>query len=115
MSELKHGLGRNPSLPDDRDWSPEKLEAMIDEGIAVPVQWEDKVVLNQGQTGHCHPAGTLVRLSNNSLCPIEKMRVLGKVVSAEGNECTVTAVIAHEHKGEMLNIRLRGLSDAAGC
>jgi len=111
MSELKHGLGRNPSLPDDRDWSPEKLEAMIDEGIAVPVQWEDKVVLNQGQTGHCHPAGTLVRLSNNSLCPIEKMRVLGKVVSAEGNECTVTAVIAHEHKGEMLNIRLRGLSD----
>jgi hypothetical protein len=51
--KMKHGLGRNPSPPDARDWTVDRLEAMIDAGTAVPVLWTDPVVLDQGQTPHC--------------------------------------------------------------
>lgn len=51
--ESKHGLGRKPSPKDDRDWTPDRLEALMTSGAAVPVQWNDPVVLDQGQTPHC--------------------------------------------------------------
>jgi hypothetical protein len=47
------GLGRNPNTEDTRDWSPKRLAALIETGQAVPVTWNDPVVLSQGSTPHC--------------------------------------------------------------
>lgn len=49
----EHGMGRNPSPYDARNWPVSRLRALIDEGIAVPMSWSDPVLLNQGQTNHC--------------------------------------------------------------
>ena len=51
--EFAHGLGRKPSPPDERDFAVARLEQMIFAGAAVPVLWNDPVVLDQGQTPHC--------------------------------------------------------------
>jgi hypothetical protein len=72
--------------------------------------WHSDKVLDQGQTPHCHPAGTLVRMADNTLRPIEQIQVLDRVISAEGNECAVSSVLTHEHHGELIGIRLRGLA-----
>jgi len=47
-----HGLGRIPSRRDARDWTPDRLEAMLSTQI-VPVSWLDPVTLDQGETPHC--------------------------------------------------------------
>ena len=51
--EFAHGLGRKPSPPDERDFAVARLEQMIFAGAAVPVLWNDPVVLDQGKTPHC--------------------------------------------------------------
>jgi hypothetical protein len=48
-----YGLGRLPSEPDERDFGVDRLLAMIEAGAAVPVEWADPAVLQQGQTQHC--------------------------------------------------------------
>jgi Papain family cysteine protease len=67
MAVGPHLLGRVPSYPDERDWTPDQLHRMarmalelspppllgIDfAGDATPA-WEDLIQLDQGQTGHC--------------------------------------------------------------
>lgn len=51
--DSQYGLGRLPSPEDARDWTVDRLLAMIKAGIATPVVWEDPVVLQQGGTNHC--------------------------------------------------------------
>ena len=48
-----YGLGRIPSKPDSRDFQVARLEALITTGQAVPMEWKNPVVLDQGQTPHC--------------------------------------------------------------
>jgi len=50
---MNYGLGRLPLPHDARDWSPRKLMAMIEAGIAIPVHWQSSTVLMQGNTPHC--------------------------------------------------------------
>ena len=103
-----HCFGRIPSPEDPRDY---KMAAAVIELEKLPrpeKTWHSDRVLNQGQTKHCHPAGTLVRMADNTLRPIEDVKVLDRIMSAEGVEQTVEAVMAHYYTGEMLSIRLRG-------
>ena len=52
---MSRRYGWRPSPPDPRDWPPEKLEQMIESGLAepVPALWDTPVTLDQGNTGHC--------------------------------------------------------------
>jgi hypothetical protein len=56
--EQLHGLGRKPSPEDerDKDWPVERLMEMVEAGVAVPVSWLCRVLLDQDNptpTGHC--------------------------------------------------------------
>jgi hypothetical protein len=49
-----HLLGRVPSYPDDRDWTPDQLHALgLERASADAPAWVDPIQLDQGQTGHC--------------------------------------------------------------
>jgi hypothetical protein len=56
---MPRSLGRNPFRPDDRDWSVERVKALIASGAAVPLQWTPSIILDQGDEGTCVAAGTL--------------------------------------------------------
>lgn len=49
----EHGLGRNPSPYDARDWLPETLISMVRLGLAAPITWRVPVQLHQRNTPHC--------------------------------------------------------------
>jgi hypothetical protein len=53
VNGLVHGMGRIPSIPDERNWPVSRLVAMIESGVATPVLWDSPVVLDQGTTPHC--------------------------------------------------------------
>ena len=50
---------------------------------------------DQGRTNYCFPAGTLVRMADGSNKPIEDVKVLDEVLTAEGNVRRVLSTIAH--------------------
>lgn len=62
----------------------------------------------QWSMSSCFPAGTLVRTASSQFVPIEDMKVLTDVISAEGNVCTVTSVMAKKFSGELVNIKSYG-------
>ena len=107
MSE--HGFGYvAPETPDPRNWPLSKLIAMVEAGVAQPVSWNDPVVLDQGQTPHCFPTGTLVRMADGSSRPIEDVRPTEWVMTAEGKSGQVLAVMARDYAGPLLHPRVRG-------
>ena len=59
------GLGRLPKTHDhrDADYPPERLEAMIERGDAVPLDRKVYSILDQGSNGTCVAAGTLGALN----------------------------------------------------
>jgi hypothetical protein len=54
-----YGLGRKPFVEDMRDWNVEKVEALIADGSAVPLEWSVPRILDQGDNGTCVSAGIL--------------------------------------------------------
>jgi hypothetical protein len=65
-------------------------------------------VYNQKQVGSCFPSGTLIRLSNGTEKPIEDIRVLDEVVTAEGNAHIVTQTMVRKHEGEIVRLLING-------
>lgn len=83
-------------------------------------QWRDRVertarqyrgtvtkIYNQGQEGSCFPAGTRIRMADGTQKPIEQMRLLDTVLTAEGNVGLVTMLFAKEAK-ELVTVDLWG-------
>jgi hypothetical protein len=65
---ITHGLGRLPFEADERDgsYTAERLEAMLELGLAAPVEWGNaNRVLDQGRYGTCVAAGTLGLLNTD--------------------------------------------------
>jgi hypothetical protein len=63
-----HGLGRLPFEPDPRDdsYTAERMEAMVELGLAAPVEWVNvNHVLNQGSYGTCVAASLLGLLNTD--------------------------------------------------
>jgi hypothetical protein len=62
---MPYPLGRDPKTPDPRDanYPPERLEAMIAAGVAVPLDRKVYSILDQGTNGTCVAAGTLGALN----------------------------------------------------
>lgn len=75
--------------------------------------WHDPTIdtiFDQGQTGHCHPGDTLIRMADGSHKPITDVRLLDRVRTAEGHIGEVTQCMVRLYVGDMLTIRLRGHS-----
>src|SRR5690348_16251490 len=74
---------------------------------ATDVVWADAdAVLDQGQTPHCFPAETLVRLANGSSKPIAEVDLLDIVVTGEGFLSWVSQTMARPFSGELVRLRL---------
>ena len=66
--------------------------------------------LDQGSEGACFPAGTLVRMADGSQRPIEDVRLLDEVVTAEGRSGQVMQTIVRR-TDRLTTVRLRGHLD----
>lgn len=112
FGDLGAGLGRTfgtfraefPLLP-ERQWQPaiEKIDA----GGA----WLESLlteIKNQRSEGSCFPAGTLVTLESGAQVPIESVRNLDRVVTAEGNVSEVRQTMVRPYIGELINVQLHG-------
>lgn len=67
-----------------------------------------KRIINQGSIGKCFAPGTLVRMADGSVKPIEDIRTLDSVLTAEGNTKTVVATFVRKHIGDMLRVCVWG-------
>lgn len=81
-----------PTPPDERDWG---------QGIDFPLYANDRY-------GDCLLAGTRIRLADGTSKAIEDMKILDRVVTAEGNEQEVTATMVRHYEGTLVNLRLWG-------
>lgn len=75
-------------------------------GNSDPVSWWD--FYNQGSEGACFPAGTLIEMADGSHKPIEDVRPLQRVRTAEGRESLVLASMARFHADGLVTLKLRG-------
>lgn len=66
------------------------------------------VSLNQNGQGFCTPADTLVRMADGSQKPIQTVRLLDEVLTAEGNIRPVRQCHVREYKGDMVTVRTFG-------
>jgi hypothetical protein len=67
-----------------------------------------KETKDQNRLSDCLPPGTLVRMADGSEQPIQDIKVLEKVVTAEGNIRPVTQVMTRWHRGELLTPQICG-------
>ncbi len=65
-------------------------------------------IKNQGRRGSCFPAGTLVRMGDGSQKPIEKVGLLDKVLTAEGNVRNVIRTMVRDCKDGIYKLKLWG-------
>jgi hypothetical protein len=63
---------------------------------------------DQGKEGACFKGGTLIRMADGSHKPIEDVRLLDRVVTAEGREGSVMATFVRFHAEGMVNLKLVG-------
>lgn len=89
-------------------------------GVVPPTPTADKVwgidfQLDQGNTGHCFPAGTLIRMGDGSHKRIEDVRVFDHVLSAEGHVRQVTQTMGRFYEGDLVGVRARGLGTGLTC
>jgi hypothetical protein len=100
----ERGLGWSPA-EDGRDYRAEDyLTADVTSG---KVFWANPLQLDQGSEGACFPAGTLVRMDDGSHRPIEEVRLLDKVLTAEGRSGLVLQTMVRE-ASSLLRLRIRG-------
>jgi len=65
-------------------------------------------VLDQDGFGWCFPGETRIRMADGTNKPIKDIKVLDKVLTAEGNIKTVFQVIVHKHSHPIYNLRVWG-------
>src|SRR4051812_16707333 len=75
-------------------------------GSADPDGWWD--FYNQGEEGACLKPGTLIRMADGSHKAIEDVRLLDRVVTAEGRAGAVLATFVHFHADGMVKVGLTG-------
>jgi hypothetical protein len=68
----------------------------------------DAPVLDQGALGACFPAGTRVRLANGGERPIEDLRLLDEVVTAEGRTGRVTRTMVRTADQGLIRLQMLG-------
>lgn len=78
------------------------------EGVGSEKFWQTGLVTDQGREGACFPAGTLVRMSDGSHKPIDEIRLLDNVATAEGRTGRVLQLFARDHEDGLVNVRLKG-------
>ena len=64
--------------------------------------------LNQGGESTCFPAGTLIRMADGSHRPIEDIKLLDEVVTAEGNTGRVLQAMVRFHGPGLVKLNLWG-------
>ena len=67
-------------------------------------------ILDQGQHGSCFPAGTRIRMADGSQKPIQLIKLLDKVLTAEGNIGTVTELMVKRADDGIIILNLWGHS-----
>ena len=109
MSRKNHRYGWRPQLPDLRDHkfsvnAPVPIPNKIDLSTSpfMPEIWD------QGEVGSCFPAGTRIRMASGVEKPIEDVKLLDLIVTAEGNVGKVTKIMVIEDATKITNIRLWG-------
>lgn len=65
-------------------------------------------IYDQGNEGSCHPPGTLVTMATGEQRPIEDVKCLESVVTAEGNICQVRQTMARPFIGQLVGLHLHG-------
>jgi hypothetical protein len=75
-------------------------------GHSDPDAWWD--FYNQGSEGACLKAGTLIRMADGSHRAIEDVRLLDRVLTAEGRDGTVLATFVRFNPDGMVNVALAG-------
>lgn len=63
---------------------------------------------NQGRIGTCFPAGTRIRMEDGTNKPIEQVRLLDKVLTAEGNIGVVTHLFVKPEERGLTSVKLWG-------
>jgi len=106
MSAHDHGLGRL-IYPDDRDRNyPLQVAATVERRT---VYWPMfHPALDQGREGTCFPGGTRVLMADGSHVPIEHVRLLDRVVTAEGGTGPVLQMMVRMWKGDLVRVKLWG-------
>lgn len=66
------------------------------------------LIINQGSIGKCFGPGTLIRMADGSQKPIEDVKTLDEVLTAEGNVKPVLLTMVRRHLGEMIKICVWG-------
>ena len=89
------------SLPDIPDSELREFDLRTSKYFKVQVK-------NQGSTGSCFPAGTLIRMEDGSEKPIEAVRLLDRVLTAEGNIGRVVRTMVRDEKDSLINVMLWG-------
>lgn len=108
---MEHSLGRIPSPFDARDYN---LKDFMPKGIwktsaITEKNWEFLAEpLGQGDSQHCFPAGTLIRMADGSSKPIEEVRPLDYVITAEGNKKRVYGIMVRPFSGNLVTLNLMG-------
>jgi hypothetical protein len=107
-------MGTAPSPVDERDHdiraygvNPRMASSLPDE---IGQQWVASCppIGDQHFEGSCFPAGTLIRMADGSSVPIEQVRTLDRVATAEGREGRVTTTMARHYEGDLLTVALIG-------
>lgn len=65
-------------------------------------------IFNQGQEGSCFPPGTLITMATGEQRPIEDVKCLESVVTAEGNVGEVRQTMARPFIGQLVGVHLHG-------
>jgi len=92
-------------LIESREW---KQLAEFTQNNKSGMEWLVEWILNQGQEGSCFPAGTLITLADGSVKPIEEMKCLDQVITAENNVGEVRQTMVRPYIGQLINVRLHG-------
>lgn len=67
-------------------------------------------VLHQATTNFCFPKGTLIRMADGSQKPIESIKLLDQVLTAEGNTQYVMHTMVHHTTDPIVNVKIWGHS-----
>ena len=68
----------------------------------------DQWIRNQGGRGSCFPPGTLVRMGDGSQKPIEDVKLLDEVLTAEGRVRRVMRAMVRPHTGKVYRVCVWG-------
>ena len=103
------GYGWHPDLPDQRDLlfapAPETTKGLPP---SVDLSPQMPPVYDQGQLGSCFPAGTRIRMGDGTERPIEEVRLLDSVLTAEGNLRSVQQTMVRLETDGLISIKLWG-------